>query len=53
MYLFLVTPDPGTPPRHDRADFGTPLTGRLAGSKGLIGDLQDATDGPDGIVYSR
>ncbi|QDQ95374.1 2-polyprenyl-6-methoxyphenol hydroxylase [Rhodococcus sp. WB9] len=51
MYLFLVTPEPGNP-RHDRADFGTLLTARLAGYEGLIGDLRDAIDGPDGIVYS-
>ncbi|MGW4336028.1 FAD-dependent monooxygenase [Rhodococcus koreensis] len=51
MYLFLVTPEPGNP-RHDPADFGTLLTERLAGYTGLIGELRDAIDGPDDIVYS-
>lgn len=51
MYLFLVTPEPGNP-RHDPADFAALLTTRLAGYEGLIGELRDAIDGADGIVYS-
>ncbi|MFF7941496.1 FAD-dependent monooxygenase [Nocardia gamkensis] len=51
MYLFLVTPEPGNP-RHHPADFATLLTTRLAGYEGLIGELRDSIDRPDGIVYS-
>ena len=51
MYLFLVTPDPGNP-RHDPADFAALLTERLAGYQGLIGELREAIDSPEGIVYS-
>ncbi|MER7453442.1 FAD-dependent monooxygenase [Nocardia beijingensis] len=51
MYLFLVTPEPGNP-RHNPAAFATLLEARLAGYGGLIGELRERIDGPDGIVYS-
>jgi 2-polyprenyl-6-methoxyphenol hydroxylase-like FAD-dependent oxidoreductase len=51
MYMFLVTPEPGNP-HFDPAEFHTVLKDRLSGFTGIIGDIRDAIDGPEGIVYS-
>ncbi|GGF30489.1 FAD-dependent monooxygenase [Subtercola lobariae] len=51
MYMFLVVPEPGNP-HHDPADFGDLLKTRLEGFGGIMGQIRDAIDGPEGIVYS-